>query len=86
MEEEIQLILNETINKIVQVLSPSGNNEKGENIIPKIEPVKKKRGKKPMSLLEKPLKRAKPGRPPKNEVKPLKEPNLDDLLKMKKNH
>ena len=68
MEEEIKLILDEAINKIVEpvIIAPPDNNEKGEIIIPKIEPVKKKRGRKPKSPSEKPLKRAKPGRPPKS--------------------
>jgi len=67
MEEEIKLILYEAINKIVEpVIIDPDNNEKGEIIIPKIEPVKKKRGRKPKSPSEKPLKRAKPGRPPKS--------------------
>ena len=68
MEEEIKLILDEAINKIIQpvIIAPPDNNEKGEIIIPKIEPVKKKRGRKPKSPSEKPLKRAKPGRPPKS--------------------
>lgn len=68
MEEEIKLILDEAIDKIVEpdIIAPPDNNEKGEIIIPKIEPVKKKRGRKPKSPSEKPLKRAKPGRPPKS--------------------
>lgn len=68
MEEEIKLILDEAINKIIQpvIIAPPDNNEKGEIIIPKIEPVKKKRGRKPKSPSEKPQKRAKPGRPPKS--------------------
>lgn len=68
MEEEIKLILDEAIDKIVEpdIIAPSDTNEKGEIIIPKIEPVKKKRGRKPKSPSEKPLKRAKPGRPSKS--------------------